>query len=77
MITPVLSPERYTIERAICAKAQAYAESVMCEGGTVRARVAGREYTGRGFGECSRRKRVAWADLPEPTRAAILYYLEE
>jgi hypothetical protein len=52
MITPVLSPERYAIERAICAKAQAYAESVMCEGGTIRARVAGREYTGRGFGEC-------------------------
>lgn len=52
-----------------------------------RARIAEREYTGRGFGEgmsivfretaASKRKRVAWADLPESTRAAILSYFEE
>lgn len=34
MITPVLSAEQYAIERAICDKAQAYADSVMCEGGS-------------------------------------------
>lgn len=38
MITPVLSAEQYAIERAICDKAQAYADSVMCEGGSKRKR---------------------------------------
>lgn len=37
-IQPVLSAEQYAIERAICDKAAAYAESVMCEGGTKRKR---------------------------------------
>lgn len=29
------------------------------------------------YRERNRRKRVAWEDLPEPTRAAILNYLED
>lgn len=38
MIKPVLSPSQYEIERAICDKATAYAESVMCDGGSKRKR---------------------------------------
>jgi hypothetical protein len=30
----------------------------------------------RAYRERNRRKRVAWLDLPEPTRAAIVAYLE-
>lgn len=30
----------------------------------------------RGYRERNRRKRIAWADLPEPTRRAIVTYLE-
>lgn len=37
-IKPALTPEQYAIERAICSKAEAYAESVMCEGGSKRKR---------------------------------------
>lgn len=35
---PVLNETQYKIERAICDKAQAYAERIMSEGGTKRAR---------------------------------------
>ena len=35
---PVLDLETYKLERAICDKANAYMEKVMCEGGTVRKR---------------------------------------
>lgn len=38
MFKPVLSIEQYEIERAICDKAAAYAESVMAEGGSKRKR---------------------------------------
>lgn len=31
----------------------------------------------RAYRERNRRKRIAWRDLPEPTRRAILAYLEE
>ena len=31
----------------------------------------------RDYRSSARRKRVAWADLPEPTRRAVLAYLEE
>lgn len=30
----------------------------------------------RGYRDRNRRKRVAWVDLPEPTRRAIITYLE-
>jgi hypothetical protein len=33
-------------------------------------------YAARGYRERNRRKRVAWADMPEDTRKAIVAYLE-
>jgi hypothetical protein len=34
-------------------------------------------YAARAYRERNRRKRIAWRDLPAPTRARILAYLEE
>ena len=34
-------------------------------------------YEARGYRERTRRNRVAWRDLPEPTRAAVLAYLAD
>lgn len=37
-MNPILNADQYKVERAICDKAAAYAESVMCEGGSKRKR---------------------------------------
>ena len=59
-MNPILNADQYKVERAICDKAAAYAESVMCEGGSKRKRkllAAWRERDDceRGYTSCFRK----------------------